>query len=124
MPERGGQEGQAVHKGLADGQGDPDFANPLVDAIRQLPGEIFAVVDGAHFDDAPAELKARGLAPRALYLEGEKDEDVGSGPHLVPIRNLHALEKLRAMIDDKPAAVSGPGLRERTRCTDICARSI
>jgi hypothetical protein len=86
-------------------QEPPDFSNPLLDTVRRLPAEIFAVVEGAHFDDAPAELKALGLAGRPLYLEGEKDSDVASGPHLVPIRNLYAFEKLGAMIGNKPAAV-------------------
>ena len=104
--------------------GDPGFSNPLLDALRQLPGEIFAVVEGAHFDDAPAELKARGLTGRPLYVEGEKDEDVASGPHLVRVRNLYALEKLLTMIGDKPAAVFWSWQQGAKRYIGICEASI
>ena len=84
VPDKGRQGREAVYQGLTLMVGTPDFSNPLLDALRQLPGEIFAVVEGAHFDDAPAELKKCGLAGRPLYLEGESDHDVASGPHLLP----------------------------------------
>jgi hypothetical protein len=84
---------------------EPDFSNPLLDALRQLPGPIFATVEGAHFNDATAELKEFGLSGLPLYLEGDSDADVASGPHLVAIRNAYALERLSAMIGDLPAAV-------------------
>lgn len=84
-------------------QAQPDFSNKLVDALRHLPGEIFAVLDGAHVDGAAAQLKARKLIGRPLFLEAGGKSSIDTGPHLVSVPNPYALEQLQELVAGKPA---------------------
>lgn len=83
----------------------------LLAAILAMPQALFAVVDGAHFDDLPALLKARRLEAHPLYLEASDGAGVRAGPHLVPLALRDEVRVLLDVIDGKPATTfwSWPG---------------
>jgi hypothetical protein len=83
----------------------PDFSDPLLDALQRCPPPVYAVLEGAHVENAGQALRAAGLVAHPLYLEGDDTPDVDSGPHLVDLPNLYALERVRALAGDKPALV-------------------
>ncbi|MBT0958619.1 DUF4123 domain-containing protein [Alphaproteobacteria bacterium KMM 3653] len=77
----------------------------LGDALRPLPGAIFAVVDGAHFDDLPARMRAVGLEALPLYADEIDLPNMSQGPHLVACPNGYAIEQVRDVCSGAPAVV-------------------
>ena len=82
-------------------------ATPVVidDVLRRIRGDLYAVVDGAHFDDARATLSGAGLIQRPLFLEGPDPSAVASGPWLVDLNDRRHLPLLKAVVQDRPAVV-------------------
>ena len=80
-------------------------ASKLALALARLPVPRFAVIDGGHWDDLPAELRKGGLQGRSLFLGAGHDIEV-AGPHLVDLDG--SPDAARAVLDlvgDRPAAV-------------------
>lgn len=77
----------------------------LSDTLRRTPRDVFAVVDGAHFDDLPSEIRAFGLTSRALYHDAADAAGIAAGPHLVPVPDDTAIDNVVAFVGDRPAAV-------------------
>lgn len=61
----------------------PGIAERMLVALAALPGQRFAVLDGARFDDLPGLLAARGLGGRGLFREGGAPAALAAGPRLV-----------------------------------------
>jgi len=92
------------------------FAKMLL-ALHRKDAPVFAVLDGAQFDNLPQELMLGDFVSRPLYLDrGDNDpEQVMTGPHLVWINERldsptgrgfkKTLPALLELIGDKPAAV-------------------
>ncbi|MDR6873280.1 hypothetical protein J2Y55_004304 [Bosea sp. BE125] len=55
-------------------------------AVASLPNEIFAVLDGALFDDLASDLQLHGLKARPMFLEAGKPQAVSVGPFLVALQ--------------------------------------
>jgi hypothetical protein len=74
---------------IVDGAHAASFAarNGLAGELKRLIGDanwrVFAVLDGAQFDDVSAELAAADIAHRSLYINVEDEELVDAGPWLV-----------------------------------------
>lgn len=77
----------------------------LVRAVARMPGPVFAVVDGGHFDDLPAALSAAGLASRSLFLGEAGHEAELAGPWFVPIAAEGDVTKVLGVVGDLPAVV-------------------
>lgn len=79
----------------------PKVADPLAERLSHLPGALFAVLDGAAFDDVQGMLTKASLDFRPLYLdEVDTAEALATGPHLVPCPNNYAVERLREIAGD------------------------
>lgn len=77
----------------------------LADALRALPGPVFATIDGAHFDDVATLMKGAAIPCRSLFL-GVTDREVeAAGPWLASLNTAAATERLLAIIGEKPAVV-------------------
>lgn len=112
------------------GEGPP----PGLDAaVRALPRPVFAVCDGAAYDDLPAALRAAGLWPRSLFLEVPQREAARAGPWLVPLavdRWRDDIAEVLGVLGTGARAVfwawptrgraSTPARRRWTRCTATC----
>jgi Domain of unknown function (DUF4123) len=77
----------------------------LADILRAMPGPVFAALDGGQFDDLPAELDDAKLKGRSLFLGVGDAETQKAGPWLADADSEAVLERLLAVIGDKPAAV-------------------
>lgn len=73
--------------------------------LRTLPGKLFAVVDGAHFDDLPGRIRDVGLTALPLFSDEIDLPDLGRGPHLVACPNLFAVEQVTDVCAGVPAVV-------------------
>ncbi|MDF1871469.1 hypothetical protein [Vannielia sp.] len=73
--------------------------------LRRLPGRIFAVVDGAHFDDLPGRIRDVGLNALPLFADEIDLPALGRGPHLVACANLFAVEQVCDVVAGAPAVV-------------------
>ncbi|PXA96878.1 hypothetical protein DMC47_16320 [Nostoc sp. 3335mG] len=90
---------------------EAEVNHQFMDLLYRVPPNLFAAVDGAHFDNLPAALRERQLSSRPLYLEAESPQGVLAGPHLVPLHDMAAASRLLVLLGGKPAAVfwSWPG---------------
>ena len=74
----------------------PDWRETLHGHLARLAADparrLYAVLDGAQFDDLPAELRGRELAHRSLYVDVADHELVLAGPWLVDLHHLPAPE--------------------------------
>ncbi len=73
--------------------------------LRRLPGKIFAVIDGAHFDDLPGRIRDVGLEALPLFTDEIDLPALGRGPHLVACPNLFAVEQVTDVCAGVPAVV-------------------
>ncbi|MCO6381226.1 DUF4123 domain-containing protein [Oceanicola sp. 502str15] len=73
--------------------------------LRRLPGQIFAVIDGAHFDDLPGRIRDVGLEALPLFTDEIDLPALGRGPHLVACPNLFAVEQVTDVCAGVPAVV-------------------
>lgn len=78
------------------------MADELHALLTDMPDHLFAVVDGAFFDDIAREVAAIGLEAQPLY---ESEEGRRVGPHLIAFRERAALASLLTHIGSRPAAV-------------------
>lgn len=62
---------------------------------------VYAVLDGAQFDDLPAELRGQGLAHRSLYVDVADDELILAGPWLVDLHHLRVDEDVADLHEEK-----------------------
>ena len=80
----------------------PPISDPLAARLSSLPGDLFAVVDGAAFDDLQGVLTRAGLDFRPLYLDEAKESGtLAAGPHLVPCPTNFHIEQLREACGDE-----------------------
>ncbi|SIN81114.1 DUF4123 domain-containing protein [Vannielia litorea] len=73
--------------------------------LRRLQGRIFAVIDGAHFDDLPGRIRDVGLEALPLFTDEIDLPALGRGPHLVACPNLFAVEQVTDVCAGVPAVV-------------------
>lgn len=78
----------------------------LESAIADLPGQSFAVLDGAQFDDLPAMFNSERLFARSLYLDQADHEIEKASPWVVPLSQEEAArEKVVRLVGQSPALV-------------------
>ena len=84
-----------------------DETDPLgVELSRaQDSGQVFAVVDAAHFEYLQDTLTMERFKFDPLYLDEIDNASIASGPHLVHVTGPSQIAKLREIIGDKPACV-------------------
>lgn len=92
-------------------EGENPRAQALVSVLTSLPETMFAVLDGAHFDDLPAHLSEAGISYDPLFLEGAHPSSRASGPHLVHLSGAEDAERVVNAVGDRAAVVfwSWPG---------------
>lgn len=87
------------------GAGDDLDHRTFHEALDTLAGPLFAVLDGAHFDDVEDELADLGIQSRSLFLRGGSEAMRRDGPWLVKLEE----EKTRTHVVElalaKPCAV-------------------
>jgi len=88
-------------------------------AAQEL-GQVFAVIDAAHFEYLQDTLHAERLNFDPLFLDEVDNASVASGPHLVYVTGPKQIARLRAIVGDKPACVwwiwhDQPGAAEALR---------
>jgi len=98
------------------------FEDNLGTLLRRLSGHVYAVLDGAHFDNLPNRLRSTRLKYRPLYVDEIDLPAIDSGPHLVDCTSNFAIEQVRDVTAGAPSVVwwgwhSGGtvGLRSITR---------
>ncbi len=67
-----------------------------------LPERMFAVLDGALFEDLRSEAADFGFEARPLYTN---PDTTGVGPHLIAVNDSQALETLYGLVEDKPTGI-------------------
>ena len=72
--------------------------------MRRLDGPVFAVLDGAHWADLPAELARLHVTARSLFL-GAGREAEQAGPWLAELQGPDMTDALVGLVWDRPAAV-------------------
>lgn len=75
------------------------------DALETLPGPLFAVLDGAHFDDVEDELGDLGIDSRSLFLRGGNEDMRRDGPWLVDLSDERKRAHIEKMAMAMPCAV-------------------
>ncbi len=83
----------------------PATTDSVVAAVTALPGERFAVVDGALVDGLTAKLAAWGISGVALYLEAGEPTAVESGPFLAALPSEAKLRSLLRLVGEDAAPV-------------------
>ncbi|EKM98001.1 DUF4123 domain-containing protein, partial [Acidocella sp. MX-AZ02] len=72
------------------------MAAGLADILVEWPRPVFAVLDGAKYDDLPALLRQVDVAARALFLEYRGNAGVvRAGPHLALLNERRLRNLLR-----------------------------
>ncbi|TWF50077.1 DUF4123 domain-containing protein [Neorhizobium alkalisoli] len=82
-----------------------DEARISPETLEQLPAPLFAVLDGAHFDDIESELLTLGIKSRSLFLKGGDDDLRRDGPFLVNLKNREIIEAVCRIANHGPCAV-------------------
>ena len=88
-----------------------DLADPtmLREHLLRAKAHLYAVMDGAQFDDLPAELAARGLSFRPLYLDRGESERERAALQLVslgePSGAAGAIDAVLELTASRPATV-------------------
>lgn len=90
---------------MSDSITAPPTNDPLGAVLRRLPGKIFAVIDGAYFDNLPGRVASVGLQALPLYVDEIDVPNLAQGPHLVACPNLYAVEQVRDVCAGAPAMV-------------------
>ena len=86
--------------------GKPDQDDKLRAVLAAFPGQGFAVVDGARFENLPALCKAHRLFARSLFLDHADIEVEKAGPWLIGLAQApDATERLLGLVGKEPAAV-------------------
>jgi hypothetical protein len=85
---------------------DPaDVARTLQATLGEMPQPLFAVLDGALFDDLPGDLLSAGFSCRSLFLEHGDKEVERAGPWLFALDNERARAHAEALALAQPCAV-------------------
>lgn len=74
-------------------------------AIARETGQVFAVLDAAHFEYLQDTLEAERISFDPLYLDEVDNASIASGPHLVHVTGPKQIAKIRSIVGDKPACV-------------------
>jgi Domain of unknown function (DUF4123) len=86
----------------------PDPANvarTLQVTLSEMPQPLFAVLDGALFDDLPSDLLGAGFSCRSLFLEHGDEEVERAGPWLFALEDVRARAHAEALAIAQPCAV-------------------
>ena len=83
----------------------PPTKDSMGAVLRRLPGQVFAVIDGAHFDNLPARINKVGLKALPLFEDEIDLPSLAQGPHLVSCPNGYAIEQVRDVCSGAPAVV-------------------
>jgi hypothetical protein len=91
----------------------PPLDTPPADIIAQtfaatldtMPGPLFAVLDGGHFDDLEDQLSDAGIPSRSLFLKGGDEAVRRDGPWLVALSDRRARDHISALALERPCAV-------------------
>ncbi|MEL6522705.1 MAG: hypothetical protein AAFQ66_17185 [Pseudomonadota bacterium] len=84
---------------------NPAPQDELGNVLRRLPGRLFAVMDGAHYEDLPGRLRAVRLEYFPLYIDEIDAPKLAAGPHLVVCRTGYAIEQVRDVSAGAPSLV-------------------
>jgi hypothetical protein len=85
---------------------DPaNVARTLQVTLGEMPQPLFAVLDGALFDDLPGDLLGAGFSCRSLFLEHGDVEVERAGPWLFALNNERARAHAEALAIAQPCAV-------------------
>jgi len=82
--------------------------NKLLDLLEKLSEDgsrLFAVMEGAHFENLQSDLADLGIEFRPLYITESSLENQIAGPHLVLIPNKIKIKEILALAGDKPCLV-------------------
>lgn len=84
-----------------------DAHDPLGEVLARFraDGQIFAVVDAAHFDYLQDTLTLQRFRFDVLYLDEVDNPSIASGPHLVHVTGPSQIAALREIVGDAPACV-------------------
>lgn len=75
-------------------------------AVASFSPNGYALLDGGHFDDLPAQLKQGKLFARSLFLDQVDIEVQKAGPRLVSVsQSPDAADRVFELVDMKPAAI-------------------
>lgn len=83
----------------------PGTTDDLGTALREMPGRIYAVLDGAQFEHLPTRLKQVGLEYHELYADEVDMPQLHTGPHLVACPTGYAIEQVRDVMAGMPSVV-------------------
>jgi hypothetical protein len=82
-----------------------DVARTLRAVLDKAPRPLFAVLDGALFDDLPGDLEKAGFSSRSLFLDHADIEFERAGPWLLALDDERALDHAHALATAQPCAV-------------------
>lgn len=82
-----------------------ELRSELERALAAPTCRVFAVLDGASFEDLTADLVFAGLIYKALYLDENQPGTPSAGPYLVFLYDNRSLDAVIDVLTDKPAAV-------------------
>ncbi|MGO4450589.1 DUF4123 domain-containing protein [Phyllobacterium sp. TAF24] len=94
-----------MQKPESDASSSNEIARALSVALDRMPRPIFAVLDGAHFDDLEDELGDAGIKSRSLFLKGGDDNIRRDGPWMVALDDNHVRDRIEELALKKPCAV-------------------
>ncbi len=75
------------------------------EALDTLSGPLFAVLDGAHFDDLEDEMSDMGIKVRSLFLEAGDSQARQDGPWFIKLEDAKTRHKVEQLALEKPCAV-------------------
>ncbi len=77
----------------------------LAETLLELLPALYAVMDGALYDDLPTLLRDADLNHRSLFLDHADKEVEKAGPWFIPLRSEPEVKRVLTLIGWKPAAV-------------------
>ena len=83
----------------------PTVARRLTAALEGLSGPLFAVMDGALFDDLPGELGRAGITARSLFLDHADKEVERAGPWFLALTEDKSRNHVIGLAAKRPCAV-------------------
>lgn len=85
--------------------GEPGVASVLASALDDAPKPLFAVLDGAQFEDLPGDLGSAGLFCRSLFLNHPDKSFERAGPWLFSLDSSAARQVAETLALEKPCLV-------------------
>lgn len=77
----------------------------LHEKLSSMTGPLFAVIDGALFDDLPGQLESAGILCRSLFLGQTSTEMAQAGPWLVPLNDTRTRAHMEELANQQPCTV-------------------